>query len=200
METKEIISKKTVLTIILCTLLSFFSCTVEDDVIEPEVKESFKVKAAAMLADNIPSNEVGALEIYGKISAVLVLDPYAKPEIPLPSDSGEELVLWTRSSSNFESVGSAETVINSEGSEQTFTVTEEQINNGARILIYTKLWDNDPPGNPDDYLGETFLPFGTATIRSRNEPILQQLSFTAGGLDNLVTLRVRFILEYLGEE
>jgi len=185
-----------------CLMLLFltinFACTVEDDT--PEVKTaSFKVKAAAMLSDNFPSTEGAGIEVYGTISTILVVDPNIDPDTPLPNDIGDQRILWTRTSSNWELVGSAEYVINSEGSEQTFTLTEEEINNGARILIYAKLWDKDPDGNPDDYLGETFLEFSAATLKNLNEPKFQQLSFThvEPGLVNLITARVRFILEHL---
>jgi len=143
MKSKEIISKKTALSIFLIALVSFFSCTVEDDTPEPIKTESFKVKAVAMIASEFPSTEGDVLEIFGEIKARVTV-----------GDQADERTLWTRNTSNWEPVGSTEYVINSEGSEVVFTLTEEELNDGARIEYEAIMWDKDPDGNPDDYLGK----------------------------------------------
>ena len=44
-------------------------------------------------------------------------------------------------------------MINTEGSEYTVTLTEEEIQNGAKFGFYVQMYDRDPDGNNDDYLG-----------------------------------------------
>tara|TARA_R110002049_G_scaffold55337_3_gene153616 strand:+ start:16826 stop:17407 length:582 start_codon:yes stop_codon:yes gene_type:complete len=129
--------------LLLLLLIINFACTVEDDTSEPIKKESFRVKAVAMIASEFPSTEGNELEIYGEIKTRLTI-----------GDKADERTLWTRNIENWVPVGSTEHIINSEGSEVTFTLTEEELNDGARIEYQAIMWDKDPDGNPDDYLGK----------------------------------------------
>jgi len=172
-------------TLLIITLLC--SCSSDDESPEPIKKESFRVKAVSMLATQIPSTEGSALEVYGTIGTKRILT----------DDTVDERVLWTRNSTNWESVGSAETVINSEGSEQIFTLTEEEIRDGALIEVYTNMMDKDPDGNPDDFLGEAaiFNRAGIFTIMAdRDMPVPIQL--TLNEFDG-IKLIVRFTVEHI---
>lgn len=135
--------KSTTKCLLLVLLILNFACTVEDDAPEPVKTESFRVKAVAMIASEFPSTEGDVLEIFGEIKTRVTV-----------GDQADERTLWTRNTSNWEPVGSTEYVINSEGSEAVFTLTEEEINDGARIEYEAIMWDKDPDGNPDDYLGK----------------------------------------------
>ena len=188
MNPKNIETMKTIhffFTLLIITLLC--SCSSDDDTLESEKKESFRVKVVAMLATQIPSSEGSALEVYGTISTKKILT----------DDSVDERILWKRNTTNWEAVGAAETVINSEGSEQIFTLTEDEIRDGALIEVYASLMDKDPDGNPDDFLGETsiFNRAGIFTIvADRDNPVPIQL--TLNEFDG-IKLLVRFTVEHI---
>lgn len=172
-------------TLLIITILS--SCSNDDEPTEAIKKESFRVKAVALLATQIPSSEGSALEVYGTIGTKRILT----------DDTVDERVLWTRNNTNWEPVGSAETVINSEGSEHVFTLTEEEIRDGALIEVYATMMDKDPDGNPDDFLGETSIVnrAGIFTIMAdRDMPVPIQL--TLEEFDG-IKLIVRFTIEHI---
>jgi len=162
------------------------SCS-SDDTMESEKKESFKVKAVAMLATQMPSTEGGTLEAYGTISTKVIYT----------NDSVDERILWSRNATNWEAVGSKEAVINSEGSEQIFTLTEDEIRDGTLIEVYASMMDKDPDGNPDDFLVETSIVnrAGIFTIvADRDNPVPIQL--TLNEFDG-IKLLVRFTVEHI---
>ena len=160
---------------------------VEDDRPDPIKKESFKVKAVAMLSTKFPASEGDELEIYGTISTRKILGDNGNMVI---NGEGDEQILWKRNTINWVGVGSAETVINSEGSEHIYTITEEELTDGASIWFYAEMWDKDPDGNPDDYLGETYFQV-SAQLLDVDKPNYYQLTL----FKNNITLLVRFIIE-----
>ena len=173
------------LTLLIITLLG--SCSSDNESPEPVKKESFRVKAIGLFAYQIPLTEGGALEVYGTMSTKKVLG----------DDTVEERILWERNRTNWVSVGSNVTVINSEGSEHVFTLTEDEIKDGAEIEVYANMMDKDPDGNPDDFLGEEakLTPVGIIIISAdQDESTDIQLI-----LDdfNGITLLVRFSIEHI---
>jgi len=173
------------LKLLIITLLC--SCSSDDESPEPIKKEFFRVKAVGLFAYQMPPTEGGALEVYGTMSTKKVLS----------GETVEERILWERNRTNWVSVGSNVTVINSEGSEQVFTLTEDEIRNGAEIEVYANMMDKDPDGNPDDFLGEEteVNAAGIITIRAdEDESTDVQLILDEF---NGITLLVRFTIEHI---
>ena len=178
--------KKLHLLLMLFTAVLFISCITEDDVPETKVR-AIRVKAVALLATEFPSSEGNVLEVYGFISTKFVV----------LNKKNEERILWIRDPLNWEPVGRAETMINSADAEQIFLITDEDIQNEASLEFYAKMWDKDPDGNPDDYLGETVQSFQIGnrtniTFKDKIYPIQIRLRQFDG-----ITLLVRFTVEYL---
>ncbi|WP_340201438.1 hypothetical protein [Ascidiimonas sp. W6] len=162
-------------------LISAISCTSDDGV----TQESFRVKAVAILAPEFPSAEGDALELYGRISTVLTI-----------GDETDEHFLWERNRDFYESVGTQEFLINSEGSERIFTVTEDELRSGAEFGFYTIMYDRDPDGN-DDYLGNElrFQRVGIfSIIDDENNPV--EFDFQLTEFSGVKVL-VRFSVEHI---
>ncbi|WP_340201444.1 hypothetical protein [Ascidiimonas sp. W6] len=131
-------------TLLISILL--YSCAGDDEGLAAKTV-SFKIKAISLQAPKVPDNEGGALEVFGTIRTKLVT-----------GDRGIEHTLWDRDRDNFETVGETEIFIESDASEHIFTVTEEDIINGAEIEVFASMLDRDPDGNTDDFLGELRFP------------------------------------------
>ncbi len=126
---------------IFLLFLLIIACSSDDSV--PEVRsESFIIKADSITVREFPDTEGDALELYGRISSTISVD-----------GKSEESILWERNRDFFDSVGTEAFLINSEGSEYTVTLTEEEVQNGAKFGFYVQMYDRDPDGNDDDYLG-----------------------------------------------
>ena len=173
------------LKLLMITLLC--SCSSDNESPLAAEEESFRVKAIGLFAYQMPPTEGGALEVYGTMSTKKILG----------DDTVEERILWERNRSNWVSVGSSVTDLNSEGSEYVFTLTEDEIRDGAEIEVNVNMMDKDPDGNPDDFLGEEskLNPVGIIIISAdQDEPMDVQLI-----LDdfNGITLLVRFSIEHI---
>lgn len=127
------------LKIVIITLI--FSCTVDDISEEPVKYESIEIVAFSLLAEELPEHENGALEIYGTIKAKLT-----------SGEVTDDRVLWDRGEDNWKSVKTELTRINDESIRQKFTLTTDEIKNGAEIELEANLLDKDT-GNFSDYLG-----------------------------------------------
>lgn len=155
-----------------------------DDIESGSNKESFKIKAVSITAHEFPSTEGDALELYGRISTQLAYD-----------DVTEEHILWERTRDFYEEVNEQGFIINSEGSERTFTLTEEQFQNGS-FSFYTQMYDRDPDGN-DDYLGNEL---NSATVKGfgalpdEDNPL--EFVFELTEFDE-VEVHVRFYIEHI---
>lgn len=126
---------------IFLLFLLIIACSSDDSV--PQVRtESFTIKADSISVQEFPETEGDALELYGRMSSTITVD-----------GESEEFILWERNRDFFDSVGTEAFLINSEGSEYTVTLTEEEMQNGAKFGFYSQLYDKDPDGNDDDYLG-----------------------------------------------
>jgi hypothetical protein len=134
--------KTTVCCLLLCIMAISCSSSEDDLQSEPEKTQSFRVKAEWLWATQFPSTEGAELEVYGKVGTQLIKGNFT-----------EDRVLWERDRDNWVGVGNAQTTITSQTIETVLTFTEEEIANDARIGIYAELWDRDPDGNPDDFLG-----------------------------------------------
>jgi len=173
-------------TIFISVLLAFpTACSTDDGILEPQT-ESFKVKAVSIVSRQFPDTEGEALELYGRISTTIAV-----------GDTTEEHILWERNRDFFESIGTQEFLINSEGSEHTFTITQDEILNGAEFRFYTQMYDRDPDGNIDDYLGnELRSQFVQVfrTVSNENNPVEFEFRLTEfTGVD----VRVRFSVEHI---
>ncbi|WP_340201436.1 hypothetical protein [Ascidiimonas sp. W6] len=133
------------LKILMISLLC--SCSSDDQAAEAEKTESIRIKIVGLEAYRFPASEGDVLEVYGTISTKLEL-----------GGGSDEQILWERSRENYEQIGPY-TGINSEESEHVFTIAKEKINSDAMIEVNANLWDKDPDGNPDDFLGEKTLRF-----------------------------------------
>ena len=127
-------------TIILLMLITA-ACSNDDNSLESK-PESFRVKAVSLTARLFPASEGNALELYGRISFTKTVN-----------GNTEERILWQRNRDYYESIGTVPFLINSEGSEQIFTLTEEELQNDAKLSFYAQMYDQDPTGDTDDYLG-----------------------------------------------
>jgi len=173
----------------LFILLLLFSCSTDDKM--PEVKtQSIRIKAVALIAPDFPTTEGDVIEVYGAIAARVIVE----------GDRIEERILWQRDSESYERVGSIETSIASQDTEHVFTITNEEIENTTvRIEFDAKMWDKDPEGNPDDYLGWVIEPvlleeINTVSINEEGTlfPVQLRLNFFDG-----ITLLVRCTIEYV---
>ena len=169
-------------TIILLLFFLIVGCSSDDSTSRTE---SFKIKAVSITATDFPSTEGDALELYGRISTQLAYD-----------DVTEEHILWQRNRDSFVEAGRRKDVlINSEGSEYTFTLTEEQFQNGS-FSFYTQMFDRDPDGN-DDYLGNEL---GSAAVKEfmslPDDDNPNYFSFRLVEF-NGVDVRVRFSVEHI---
>lgn len=179
--------KTTHFSLILLTVALLCSCS-SDDVVQETIKEeSIRIKAIELYAKNFPDTEGDALEIYGTITAKLIL-----------SDSSNEQILWQRSRDNYQSLGYMN--ISSEEFEHVFTLTEEEITNGALIEVKANMWDKDPDGNPDDFLGENTESFEASwatLLANDNNPTGKVIA-----LDSFegVEFLVYFTIEHIREE
>ncbi|MBW1294816.1 hypothetical protein [Aquimarina litoralis] len=178
--------KKLKFTTIVLSLFSLtISCSIDDSTPEPQT-ESFKVKAVSIVARQFPDTEGEALELYGRISTTLAI-----------GDNTVEHILWDRNRDFFESVGAQEFLINSEGSEHTFTLTEDELRDGAEFRFYTQMYDRDPDGNIDDYLGNELRSQFVrvfSTVSNENNPVVFDFRLTEfTGVD----VRVRFSVEHI---
>jgi hypothetical protein len=171
----------------LCMLMILLSCSSTDDSTETQQKESFRVSAVGMLATQFPASEGDELEVYGTIAVRLIYT----------DDTVEERILWQRNRDRWEAVGPAETSINSEGSAQVLTLSEDEVRDGTLIEVYANIYDRDPDGNPDDFLGQTSIAnrAGIYTIvPDRDQPVPVQL--TLNEFEG-ITLLVRFTIEHI---
>ncbi|NAS31843.1 hypothetical protein GTQ40_12725 [Flavobacteriaceae bacterium R38] len=172
---------------VLLLLVLNVSCSSDDSSPEPEPSTaSFKIKAVSITARQFPDTEGDALELYGRISSTVTVD-----------GESEELILWDRNRDFFESIGTEAYLINSEGSEVTLTLTEEELQNNAEFAFYAQMYDRDPDGNIDDYLGnELRSQFARVftTISDENNPALFDFRLREfSGID----VRVRFSVEHI---
>jgi hypothetical protein len=161
------------------------SCSSDDASVAPSGL-GVRVKAVAMLATQFPASEGEELEIYGTISTKLVV----------PGGKEEERMLWARDRNRWIPVASSETVINEEGSAHTFIFSEADINNEASLEFYARMWDRDPDGNPDDFLGEALQSFQVVMPEDPDDyntlfPVQLSLRDSEG-----ITLLVRFTVEF----
>jgi len=171
----------------LLILAALFSCSSDDEMSEVK-NQSIRIKAVALIAPNFPSTEGDVLEVYGTISTKLVV----------LNEKSDERILWSRTSSNWEPVGRIETSIASEDTEHVFTVTEEEIKNTS-IEFHAKMWDKDPDGNPNDYLGESIKSFQIDdfdTVSLIEEGTLFPVQLMLNDFDG-ITLLVRCTAEYI---
>lgn len=136
-----------------------FSCTVDDMSEEPVKYESIEIRAWTLIAEEFPEHEQGALEIYGTIRAKLT-----------SGEGTDNRLLWERGEDNWKSVNTERTDIYDESIRQIFTLTAEEIKNGAEIELEANLLDKDP-GNSSDYLG----------TESINVPVAELLAITDDG-------------------
>lgn len=127
--------------IVILVMLIIVACSNNDISLESK-PESFIIKADSITVREFPDTEGDALELYGRISSTITVD-----------GKSEEFILWERNRDFFDSVGAEAFLINSEGSEYTVTLTEEEMQNGVKFGFYSQLYDKDPDGNDDDYLG-----------------------------------------------
>lgn len=127
--------------IVILVMLIIVACSNNDISLESK-PESFKIKADSITVREFPASEGNALELYGRISSTITVD-----------DKSEEFILWERNRDFFDSVGTEAFLINSEGSEYRITLTEEEVQNDAKLGFYVQLYDKDPDGNNDDFLG-----------------------------------------------
>tara|TARA_R110002049_G_scaffold55337_3_gene153617 strand:+ start:17449 stop:17991 length:543 start_codon:yes stop_codon:yes gene_type:complete len=174
-----------ILKLFIITVL--LSCSSDDEMTEVKT-QSVRIKAVALIAPNFPSTEGDVLEVYGTISTKLVV----------LNEKGDVRILWSRTSSNWEPVGRIETSIASEDTEHVFTVTEEEIKNTS-IEFHAKMWDKDPDGNPNDYLGESIKSFQIDdfdTVSLIEEVTLFPVQLMLNDFDG-ITLLVRFTAEYI---
>jgi len=171
--------------LLMITLLC--SCSSDDEVVEPVKKESIRIKAIELYAKKIPDTEGDALEVYGTITAKLILN-----------DSSNEQILWQKSREYYQSLGYAN--ISSEEFEHVFTLTEEEIKNGALIEVKANMWDKDPDGNPDDFLGENIERFEASwatLLANDNNPTGKVITLDRfEGIEFLVF----FTIEHIREE
>ena len=133
--------KTSKLAIVILVMLIIVACSNNDISLESK-PESFKIKADSIKVREFPASEGNALELYGRISSTITVD-----------GESEEFILWERNRNFFDSVGMEAFLINSESSEYTVTLTEEEMQNGVKFGFYVQLYDKDPDGNDDDYLG-----------------------------------------------
>jgi len=133
-------------TVILVLFSLAVACSSDDSVPEPQT-ESFRLKAVSIRAQQFPDTEGDALELYGRISTTVPVD-----------DTTKEHILWEKNRNFFEPVGTEAFLINSEGSEIVVTLREEELQNGAEFMFYAQMYDRDPDGNNDDYLGNELRP------------------------------------------
>jgi len=170
--------------IFLLFLLSI-ACSSDDSA--PEVRtESFKIKAVAINVLELPDTEGDALELYGRISSTVTVD-----------GESEEHILWDKNRDFFESVGTEGFLINSEGSEFTLTLTEEEMQNNAEFAFYAQMYDRDPDGNPDDYLGNELRSQFARVFREvsdENNPYIFDFRLREF---NGIYVRVRFSVEHI---
>jgi len=145
------------LIIVIVALL--FSCTVDDLSEEPVKYESIEIRAWTLIAEELPEHENDALEIYGTIRAKLTSD-----------EGTDNRLLWERGEDNWKSVKTERTDINDESIRQKFTLTTDEIRNGAEIELEAILLDKDP-GILSDYLGTERI----------NVPVAELLAITDDG-------------------
>ncbi len=173
-----------ILKLFIITVL--LSCSSDDEMTEVKT-QSVSIKAVALIAPNFPSTEGDVLEVYGFISTKLVV----------LNEKSDERILWNRDQANWAPVGSIETSIVSEDTEHVFTITEEEIKNTS-IEFRAKMWDKDPDGNPNDFLGESIKSFQIDNLNtvSINEGTLFPVQLMLNDFEG-ITLLVRFTAEYI---
>jgi hypothetical protein len=171
--------------LLIITLLC--SCSSDDEALEAEKTESFRIKAITILADEITSTEGDVLEVYGTLTAILKY-----------SDRSDERFLLNRTRANWVPVGLTETSIAFEDAEHVFTLTEEEIRSGAYLMLTAKLWDKDPDGNPDDYLGNGHLDFlaGPITVVTDENNPFRTRSIRLTYEDGII-VKVNFTIEHI---
>ena len=128
-----------VTTLVLVVLSLTLGCSSDDNTVEASTV-SYKITAISITANSFPASEGDALELYGEMSTTLSYE-----------DVIDEHVLWERGSDSYESIGTQEYLINTEDSEHTFKLTEEQALN-ATLQIFTSIYDENSDGT-DDFLG-----------------------------------------------
>tara|TARA_R110002049_G_scaffold55337_3_gene153619 strand:+ start:18659 stop:19207 length:549 start_codon:yes stop_codon:yes gene_type:complete len=173
------------LKLLIIALLS--SCSSDDEAPEAEKTESFRIKAITIRADEMTSTEGDVLEIYGTLWANLKY-----------SDRIDERILLNRTRSNWVPVGLTETSITFEDTEHIFTLTEEEIRSGARLRLLAKLWDKDPDGNPDDYLGNgsVYILAGPITVVTDENNPFRSRSIRLTYEDGIIVI-VDFTIEHI---
>lgn len=160
MKTNDFILKKVTLILFTILLVSFFSCSTEDDgedLPDEPTEIRFQIDLVKMYATDIKSGEGGRLELRGNINSSII----SNGNVTL-----EEQLLWERSFSNPEYVTFEDTIL---GSRATFIV-ELDYKDYSYFQISGKMIEVDStPGNLDEFMGEVETEIDLLSITDTEE-------------------------------